>query len=222
MNISLDALVIAVFVIAVLIGMSRGFALAGRNMLSSIIVIVLMLCLTAPVTTLLSRTPLYTFINDSVIKAVHNTWLDNPAASGMEDTINNMGLPEFITDYLLNNVEHVVSTQESIALSIAEKLSNLILKIISSIGIFVVAKLILSVVFIFISGLLEIPVLEKLDKFMGGLVGAVHALLIVYVICGIILIVTPIDEQQNVNNVIRTTYVMHYFYDNNYLLELFI
>ncbi len=222
MNISADVLIAVIFIISVLIGMSRGFAAAGKNMISTVLVIILMVCLTTPVSNLLLSTPLADTISRSVEKSVYNTFEEYSATAGAETIINNLGLPKFISDQLLSQTDRFAVTEESIAQSITQSLTSIVLKGITSISIFVVAQLIVMIIFFFLRELLQIPVFEKLDTFMGFVMGAVNALLIIYILCGLLMLFTPIDKQQTVNSFISTTYVVKYFYNNNYLLKLFI
>lgn len=222
MNISADALAVVILVISILIGMGRGFAAASKNAISTIAVIVIMICFTMPVSNLLMASPIAGVINDSVIKSVYGIFQEHSAASGMENVVRGLGLPNFVTDRLLLQADYFASTEETIAASISQSLTAIILKAVSSIAIFILAQIIVNVVFLMIKGLLEIPAFEKMDKFMGFIMGAVNALLIIYIICGLIVILTPLEKQQAMNSFIHTTYIVRYFYDNNYLLKLFI
>lgn len=222
MNISADALVVVILVVCILIGMGRGFAAASKSAISTVAVIVIMICLTTPVSNFLMKSSAADFVQNSVLKSVYDVFQEHSASSGMENIVRSMGLPGFVTDRLLLQADYFASTEETIAASISRSLTAIVMKAIASISIFVLAQIIINVVFLMLRGLLEIPAFEKMDKFMGFIVGAINALLIIYVACGLLVICTPMDKQNIMNSFIHTTYILRYFYDNNYLLKLFI
>jgi hypothetical protein len=61
-----------------------------------------------------------------------------------------------------------------------------------------------------------------LDKFAGLIMGVGNALLIIYISSGLVMLFTPLGKMQSVDNFIQSTYILRYFYENNYLLNLFI
>jgi uncharacterized membrane protein required for colicin V production len=222
MNISVDILVIAVFIISVLSGLSRGFIRASKNIIMNLITIVLMICLTVPVTNVLKTFTVYSLVNDSVVNAVYNVFQEHSAAEGIQSIIYNLGLPEFITNQLILQADFLAVTEDTIALSISSELTAMILKAISSISVFIFSKFILAILSSVLDGVLDIPAIDKLDKFAGLIMGVGNALLIIYISSGLVMLFTPLGKMQSVDNFIQSTYILRYFYENNYLLNLFI
>jgi len=181
-----------------------------------------MVILTPLLTQFLQTTEIPAFINTYIINAIYDLFGTHPATNGVQDVIVSMGLPEFLTTQLVNQVDLFSGTEDIIAASIAGILSDMILKASISMFLFVVLKILLALFSKALEGFLAIPAIDHLDKAAGFIMGAMNALLIIYISCGLLTIFIPLDKIQMFNEFVLNTYIFRYFYENNYLLNLFI
>jgi len=70
-----------------------------------------------------------------------------------------------------------------------------------------------------LESLFTLPVLKTVNKGLGALVGVVNALLIVYLACGLVNLVVPMDKMPQVQQVVDSTLILKNFYNNNLLFS---
>ncbi len=217
-----DIIILALFAAAIAIGIKLGFVRAGKNIIMNISTFLIMICLTIPSANIMAKLPVASVINNSVTEVVAGTVSRYSAAEGAQNAIYNLGFPDFITKALISQTDFISEAENALIASVSKSLTEMILNFIASISLFIITRIVLMLFSSAVDKILKIPVLDRFDKAAGCAMGIINALLIIYISCGLVMLFTPLDKQQTVNDFIQGTYVLRFFYENNYLLKIFI
>ena len=123
-------------------------------------------------------------------------------------------LPEMISENL--NIE---SAKNSIKHEIAVKTSEMIMKLLSIIIIYVVVKVTLLVASIVLGGMMKLPVLKQLNEILGMSLGAVIGFLNMYLAFAIITFISSITDISVVIDAIKSSMIANAMFENNLIIR---
>ncbi len=205
----LDIILIALLVLAFFIGYKKGFVKSVWKITALVLTIALILILKAPAVKFLSGTNLATTINTKISESL-------PQGGGVNIT-QTLNLPEF----LQGEVDSQITTSQGLPISdtVNSSLTSLFITIIACIGLFIIIRLILAAVFMIITAVTELPLIKGVNKLVGGLLGAVNILFVVYLLLAVMSLFASADSVlfEGINN----TQLVKYLYNYNILLQLF-
>lgn len=211
MSITLDIILIALLLLAFFIGYKKGFVKSVWKIVALVLTIVLMLMLKTPVIKFLSGTDFASTVNTKISETV-----SLPQGGGV-NIAENLNLPLF----LQGEVNDQITTAQGSTINdtVNSSLTSLFITIIACIGLFIIIRLILAAVFMIISAVTELPLIKGVNKLVGGLLGAVNILFIVYLLLAVMSLFAPADSKlfDEINN----TYIVKYLYNYNILLQIF-
>ena len=228
----LDLALVAVITAAVLIAKRRGFLKSSYNILSLVITVLLIFTLQEPFCKYLAESKLGEAVHDKVSLQVQGT------AAEQEEQIEDsedadtavkvgeiMGLPTFMMDFLDKKLQKQTAAVENMkndALGIlTDTVTEVLLKIISAVLLFLLVRVGVFLLLHILEMLFKLPLLHSINSLLGMIIGAANGLLIVYVICALLMFLSPGESLSQITQVIDKTYLVKYFYNNNLLLELF-
>ncbi len=228
-----DIVLIAIITASVIISKRRGFLKSSYTVLSLIISAVLIVTLQQPFTDYLSTSALGETVREKVSEQVMGVSEEEMAE--IEDTEDAetavkvgemMGLPVFLMDFLDEKLEkqaEAVENMKNDALTVlTETVTEVILKIASIILLFLIVRLGVFLLLRLLDLIFKFPLLSGVNSFMGMLIGAFNGLLIVYIICALLTLLAPTEALSSIGEVVDSTILVKYFYNNNLLIELFI
>lgn len=205
----LDIILIALLVLAFFIGYKKGFVKSVWKITALILTIVLILILKTPAIKFLSGTNLAVTINTKISESL-------PQGGGV-NIAQTLNLPEF----LQGEVDSQITTAQGLPISdtVNSSLTSLFITIIACVGLFIIIRLILAAVFMIITAVTELPLIKGVNKLVGGLLGAVNILFIVYLLLAVMSLFASADNMlfEEINN----TQLVKYLYNYNILLQLF-
>lgn len=205
----LDIILIALLVLAFFIGYKKGFVKSVWKITALILTIVLILILKTPAVKFLSGTNLAVTINTKISESL-------PQGGGV-NIAQTLNLPEF----LQGEVDSQITTAQGLPISdtVNSSLTSLFITIIACVGLFIIIRLILAAVFMIITAVTELPLIKGVNKLVGGLLGAVNILFIVYLLLAVMSLFASADNMlfEEINN----TQLVKYLYNYNILLQLF-
>ena len=82
---------------------------------------------------------------------------------------------------------------------------------------FIIMKLVLLILFAVINAISRLPFVNSTNKLLGGLLGVVNIMFVIYALCAAITLMTDNEE---ILGIINSSYVIKHFYDNNILMQL--
>jgi hypothetical protein len=131
-----------------------------------------------------------------------------------------LGLPDFISKNIEKSLTEMSEIRNNVMEVITDALSLLTMKIIALLILFIVVKVIVFLALKILESLFSLPGLKTVNRGLGAGIGIVNALLIVYIICGVLNLFVPMDKMPAIQETINSTYILKYFYNNNILLSL--
>lgn len=212
-SIILDALLVLILGISTWIAARKGIFKSVYKLSSIVLTIIAVVLLSGPVGNMVESSGLGIKIDQMVYTGLiadkeYDKDLGKMVSTGEEENVS--GLPEFVNEAVANAAESAV----------VPAISEIVKKLVCAIIIYLVAKLLLFLIFLFIDGMFKLPLLKSANKMLGAAAGLVSGLLIVYIVCGIASL--NVQYSAVIREIIDGTYLVKYFYDQNYLMNLFI
>ncbi len=197
---TLDLVIVAILAFSIFLGIRRGLIRSIISLVGSIVALVLALIFSAN---------LGVYIDANYVNAPMREWAINQLTASAEnvsatdldfdDLFENR--PEFFTEtceFLGVDVDEMAASYETmkadgieyaksaIVTEMVDPLSALISRVIAFAVIFLVAMLSIVIISLFSKFLTNLPIIRKMDKLGGGLLGAVTGILICFIVVAII------------------------------------
>ena len=216
MNWIIDIIILIILGLCVLLGYKRGLAKCVIKILSFVIAIVVAFALFKPISNWIINN---TEFDDSIRNAISQTVKEEVQESGKVKEESN--LPQSMVEYINEEIKTNVSqTKETVVNNIAQEVSVLAVNVCAWIGIFILTRIALLIVTAIFSLITDLPVLKQIDKAGGIIYGILEALVIVFVIFGIISFISPMIENTQLIAAINKSIIGSALYNNNVLLKI--
>lgn len=204
----LDIAVILILVLPCIRMAKKGFIKVIFNLTANIITIVLVAMLSTPATQMFMNTSLGERVSDSITQSIADK------TSGFSDSEKAFDfLPEKSAKIVKQGVEDTAKT-------VNREITESIMRVLTSVILFILLRLLMSFLFIFIESVFKMPVLSKMNLIVGGAAGLINGLLIVYIASAIIGLNFKWAEVIRLQ--IDDTLIYQHFYYNNVLIDLLI
>lgn len=203
----LDIILGLIILVSAIYGYKRGFIKSIWGLAAWSITIAAVYAAINPTVEILNGTKLAANISNSVYAAVSDKLTDNSNLSLSQLT----GLPQWAVGGILFGGENA-------ARSAADKITAVVIKIIAAVGLFVIIRLILGLLFAIIDAVFHLPLLKGANGLLGAALSVVGAMIIVYIAAAVLaLLANP-----SIYEYIEKTYIVKSIFDNNILMKLFI
>lgn len=196
-----DIVVSVIIIAAYVIGSRRGLVKTVWNAISWIAAVAAVFLLIQPAVEVVQKTP----IADNLNAKIYTMMQEKPEESIQRES----AMPKFMT----KNTDII----DSISEKTAEDITALVLKIAVGLSLFIIMKLVLLILFAVINAISKLPFVNSTNKLLGGLLGVVNIMFVIYALCAAITLMTDNEE---ILGIINSSYVIKYFYDNNILMQL--
>lgn len=196
-----DIVVSVIIIAAYVIGSRRGLVKTVWNAVSWIAAVAAVFLLIQPAVEVVQKTP----IADNLNAKIYTIMQEKPEESIQRES----AMPKFMTE----NTDII----DSISEKTAEDITALTLKIAVGLSLFIIMKLVLLILFAVINAISRLPFVNSTNKLLGGLLGVVNIMFVIYALCAAITLMTDNEE---ILGIINSSYVIKYFYDNNILMQL--
>lgn len=120
----------------------------------------------------------------------------------------------------LKNMLNMEEYKENAKNAIIQNSIEIILKILSWVIIYVVARIILMIICIVFNGIMSIPFLKQINNLAGLGVGFILGIFRIYLILAFVSFVASVVSIDSVMNLIRSSMILSVMYENNILLSL--
>lgn len=216
--------IVALAIVAILgiMGLKRGLIKAVWHLVS-IFVILGITIIASPYVARFAKSneKIYNYFYNVVEKKV-----DIPATSGdnIDKFIDSLSLPErvtrFINEKAVDFYGKAENAQENFAQSVYTKLTDVILTSLSFILTFLIVTILCYLIIGAINEASKMPVLNAANKLGGLAIGLVEGIAIVWIICGVVPLISSSKLGQYIIECIYTNKFLTFFYENNILGEL--
>lgn len=194
MEIAIDLIVVAIVVLSAILGYKKGLVKLGAKLFAGIIAIILTFALYKPVSNFIfENTNLRQDIEKAILEKsnsiVENS--ENNAQKMVTETINNKVMPEQ-----------------------AKEISKNAVYVLSGIGLYIVLKIILSIVFSLLNVIANLPILKQFNETGGLLYGILRGLLIVCIALLLTNVYIKTTPNTDLDEKIEHTYITKFIYSN--------
>lgn len=218
MGIVVDLIIILILGLCIFNGYKKGLAKSLLKLLTSLIAIIIAIVLYKPfVNFVIERTTIDDNIKFSLEKIINqNTDHEN------EDLVNEeSGIPKPIADYLNNNIKQSAETQKEAAISETSKAAaELIINAACVVIIYIIAKILLKIITLFIDIFASLPVIKQFNELGGIIYGIIEGIVILLIIVTLISVITPLIGNYEIPNMILDSHIGKFLYNNNIFLNL--
>ena len=173
---------------------------------------------------LLRKTPIYTALSTSIEESLQlDTHLESTTMQTQTEIIENMELPSFLKESLIENNNNVIyellnvdSLQGYIAGFLANVCTNILSVIVTFFVVFLAVRLLLGA----LNLISKLPVLNLFNRCCGFLVGTLKGVSVLWVVATILTFFRCKDSFLLFFQALENSRVAAFFYENNLLLYL--
>ncbi len=215
MHIVLDILLVAIVVVAVVIGARRGFFKSVMGLVGIVLAVVLMASFAAPLASAVDDAVIRPWAVDRAIEA-QGVSAETPTAD-----LDLARVDTALSDYLNIDISGVDEIPETVgeylnAIFLVNGITLAISKALAAVLIFVVSMLGLWILSFLLKPILKLPVLRQCNGLLGAAIGAVNAVIILLILATAIYLigVTSQSADFDVATVDKTVLFKHVYYNN--------
>lgn len=215
MGIIVDLLIVIALALFILTGYKKGLTGSLIKLLSFVIAVVVAFVLYKPVANgIVNNTKIDENIKTSIINILSGEKEEQTSEKEEETTGN-----------FLQNIEKDIeqSTQEAkeqIIQQTAEETTKTVVNVASWLVIFLVARILLIVLSLFMKEITKLPLVKQVDKIGGIAYGLIEGMLIIYVVLGIISLTSIMWVDNGVVEAITKSFIGEMLYNNNIILNI--
>jgi len=208
-----DLVAVAVILLCFIINLKKGLIKCIYKIVSLGVTVALVFVFMEPVEQMIERTGFGIKIDEAVYNLVITEDKYNEE-TGKIDKADDTAALNNLPVYIENSVSEFKEG------AIAPAVSNVVKKLMAGIIIFIIAKILLSLLFMLIDGLFRLPGLKTVNMLLGGAVGILYGIVVIYLLCGVISL--DVSHSLELREIIDKTFVVKYFYDYNIIMNLFL
>ena len=214
----IDIALIVLIIFSVKNGAGKGLVKSVWRIAAWVLTIILVIALSKPAVGFLSETK----IRDSIYETVHaaiDERAGNVDLSALDDNAisQTTGIPDMLLPHI--NTEEISNSINNTIDSMSHSVTMIIIKIIANLLLFLLIRILITILFYVLDGASRLPVINSVNKLLGGALGFVNMMLIIYLACAVIYLIASVNT--GVYEIINGTFLVKYFYNNNILLQLF-
>ncbi len=208
----LDIIVIGLVVLSFIISAKKGLVRSVWKIAALVITIVLVMVLKTPSVEFLAKTNVADTIYDFISERMT---VDTESLNGNELTVeSNIGIPQIIASNITKSAGESINRGTD---ALTRQLTVFALNIIASVGLFIVIRVGLMIAFQILDGASRLPVINQANALLGGVLGAINMLALIYIACALLSLFAADNE---VTGLINQSTIVKYFYNYNILLQL--
>ncbi len=226
----LDAALITGIIVSVIIGARRGLVKTVWKMGAWLIMIIFIITLKTPFTSMLAQTDaaeeLYASISEKVTPVFTDSLYSGEATRDEKKEIADvLRLPRGVVSQVLNDYDTeavTAGTQTAItraADNIARSITMTIIGFAAAVILFILVKIAMFITYRILDAFSKLPVIHTANRTLGALWGFLSAILIIYIICAAIGFAAA--DNSDIYRMMTENYIVKYFYNYNILLQLF-
>lgn len=211
MGVITDLILIAIVMVFVIIGYVKGLTGSLIKLASFIIAVILALILYKPLSNVvMQKTQIDEKIEAAIVQNFSKT-----------ENQNEENMPTTLVESINNKIEkETTEARNEIVEKTAKSTTLTIMRVGTAIAIYIAARLILFIVSVLAKGITQLPLLKEVDKAGGIAYGLVQGIVIVYVLLGVVSLISVVWPNNPVVEAISQSYIGLILYNNNIILKL--
>jgi len=207
-----DLIIGVIIILFLIIGYKKGLVFCLINLATFIVAIVLAFALCSPVAELVKNT---TDVDENM-----KAFIVSHMPGGEEiDLKANEQLPDPIKNTIDDSVTAINEAKEKAIDATATEITNNVLKAICFVAIFFLVKILMWVLKLVSRIFTKIPVIEQINSLGGMIVGTLEGIIIVYVVFGVISLISPMLTNTAIVDNINGSFFGKMMYNNNIVVK---
>ena len=207
-----DLIIGVIIILFLIIGYKKGLVFCLINLATFIVAIVLAFALCSPVAELVKNT---TEVDENM-----KAFIVSHMPGGEDiDLKANEQLPDPIRNAIDDSVASINEAKEKAIDATATEITNNVLKAICFVAIFFLVKILMWVLKLVSRIFTKIPVIEQINSLGGMIVGTLEGIIIVYVIFGVISLISPMLTNTAIVDSINSSFFGKMMYNNNIVVK---
>ena len=205
---------LAVLTYCALRGWRRGLIMTVFSMFATVIAIAISAQLSPQLSRTWQNTAFYEIVSERVEMTLfkgQDSQNDGEEGEDNRGVINSLPLPDVVQNVLASNDD---------AQYIADSVTGIILNAISFVLVFVGVSIIMRIIIRCLNLLSRLPVIHTMNKMGGMLVGLLKGLILLWLICIVITIMSGTEAGIYLYGQINESPFLKYIYDNNMIMAL--
>ena len=219
----IDVLGIVIILICALIAFKKGFVKTFFGFISTFLAIILAFALCdVGVSIIKDNTNIDEWLSDTLTNSLNydSEKEENIESEKADEKDNNFikvleSLPQNIQNFV--GIEEYKENTKTVIVSSA---TEIILKILSWILIYLLVRIILSIICLIFNGIMNIPFLKQINNLTGLILGALLGLFRIYVGLAFISFLVTVVPMDPLVNMIKNSLFVSVLYENNLLISL--
>lgn len=189
MGIIIDVILIAIILLSAFLGYKKGLVKLGAKLFAGIIAIIITVIIYKPVSGMIIK-------NTTIDEKIKNTIIQNT-----ENVIDeNSKVPQTVTNQILPEE--------------AENISKNVVYAITAVVLFILVKIVLSIVISLMDFVANLPILKQFNEVGGIIYGIIRGILIVCICILLSGVYTKINPESTLNNMIQSSNLTKVIYKN--------
>lgn len=219
--------VVAFLAIMFLIGYRNGMIKVLLSFVATIIAFLLSILLAGPCETFIKEsTPVYDNLKKQMTEYVSeciSAEVDTSDIELQKDAIGELKLPSSIKNKLINSNtadEKLSMGVDTFSEYLATSLADIVVEVLAVLVLFVIIKLILRIIISLLNIVSHLPIIHGMNKMLGGIVGLAEGVIIIWIICLLLTIVSGTAVGEQIMSEISSNEILNYIYSNNLIMKM--
>lgn len=210
MGIIVDLIIIAIVLLFVFLGYKKGLTGSLIKLLSFIIAIVLAFVFYKPLANIVIEN---TQIDDNIKATMTETFKQEKDSEDNEDK----NMPSTMVESINKDIKNATEEAKT---EVIEGTTITIIRVASAIVIFLIVRILLIIVSLFVDQITKLPIIKQADEIGGIVYGLIEGIVIIYIILSIISLTSVIWNNNIVVTAVNKSALGGMLYNNNIILKI--
>ncbi len=216
----LDIAIVIIFTISAVWGLKKGLMRMFLGIMSFVVAGVAVFILTAPLTQTMMQTAVPDMVRGKIEPVIVSVFDRAKGTVTVEEALSNAGMPEFAIEFVEKNTD-MAGLERNFVETLTNSATDGIVRIFCMLLIFIGVHILLSLI-VFIAGrAMNGTMLGSFNRMLGATIGVANAMLMVYLLCAAVMLLSPVIDMSPVTDAIQKTFITKCFYNNNILMNIF-
>ena len=216
----LDIIIVVIFIISAVSGLKKGLMKMFLGIMSFVVAGAAVFLLTTPLTQAMMQTPVPDMVRGKIEPVIVSVFDKAKGTVTIEEALTNAGIPEFAIEFVEKNTD-TAGLENSFVETLTNSATDGIVKIFCMLLIFIGVHIVLSVILGIAGKMMNGTILGSFNRMLGATIGVANAMLVVYLLCAAVMLLSPVVDMSAITDVIQKTFITKCFYNNNVLMNIF-
>ena len=214
MSIIIDIVIIAIILLCIYGGYKKGLIGMAFSIVSFIAALIIAFILFTPVSTFVINNMEF---DDNIKTSIVNKFTEEQKVEASTEGDNEENSISYITNYINNQL---TETKDKTVEIVATEISELCVKGIVFIALFIVARIGLAFFKMIANFISKLPLINQVNKLGGIIFGLLKGLIITYGVLAILLLVSPLFNGSQFERSINNSFIGNMMYSNNIIVKI--